>query len=174
MPELERSRDCIILRKGDTISVVLDDALVSSGWVGGQGVSWSPAVADKDTPTVMLTDGNPSGFLLWGSDESSDQFTAMTRNQPYYQFSTMGFGGWFFYTTSFEQFTYASRQSGPLVPLVYEPNDRLRFSLRGLWTKEDEWTASLDPRAPNPWVVGSVAHVPSSLTNNYMGVQTFL
>ena len=169
MTELARTRDCIVLVKGDTQPVVVGSDLATTGWQGGQGVSWSLTV--KDDFLVGPSDGNACGFMLWGSDESSDQYTSMTRNQPYYKFATLCFGGWQIQTRTFEQYTYASRQAGPLVPLTYLPSDRLRFSLRGYWTKEDEWTLSGDLRAPNSYYAGYVSQVPSLLSGYYLGVQ---
>ena len=166
---IPRTRDCYTLVKGETFTVAVDENLVTQGWPGGIGVQWTPA--GSDTLTVKASDGFVAGFLLWGSNESSDQFTAMTRNQPYYKFAVLCYGAWLICTTSFEQYTYASRQSGPLVPIVYNPSDRLVFSLRGLWTNEDEWTLSGDPRAPNVLFAGFVAQVPSATTGGYMTIQ---
>jgi hypothetical protein len=170
MPEQARTRDCVVLVKGDTVPVVVSDSMAIAGWQGGQGVSYVGSV--KDEFIVTLSTGSISGFMLWGSDESSDQFTSMTRNQPYYRFATLCAGGWHILTRSFERYTYASRLAGgPLVPVSYQPSDRLLFSLRGFWTKEDEWSLSGDPRAPNSLVAGYVSQVPSSLTEFYLGVQ---
>lgn len=164
-----RDRDCIILFKGDAYPVTVDSILATQGWIGGQGVQWVASPLDEFV--VTLSDGYYAGFMLWGSNESADQYTAMTQNQPYYRFGTVGAGGWHILTTAFEQYTYASRQVGPLVPLVYHASDRLLFSLRGYWTKEDEWTLSGDPRAPNGYYIGFVTQAPSTLTNLYMGIQ---
>jgi len=169
MTELARTRDCIVLVKGDTQPAVVTSNLAVAGWQGGQGVSWS--ATNKDEFLVGPSDGNACGFMLWGSDESSDQFTSMTRNQPYYKFATLCFGGWQIQTKTYEQHTYASRQAGPLVPIVYQPSDRLLFSLRGYWTKEDEWSLSGDPRAPNSYYAGYVSQSPSLLSGYYLGVQ---
>lgn len=170
MPEQPRTRDCIILTKGDAYPVTVDASLANGGWKGGQAVQW--VASTKDEFLVTNSDGLYAGFLLWGSDESSDQFTAMTRNQPAYRFATVGAGGWDIMTTSFEKYTYASRTGGgPLVPIVYHASDRLVFSLRGYWTKEDEWTLSGDPRAPNTYFIGFVAQAPSALTEGYMTIQ---
>lgn len=170
MPEQPRTRDCIILTKGDAYPVTVDTSLANGGWKGGQAVQWVASV--KDEFLVTNSDGLYAGFLLWGSDESSDQFTAMTRNQPAYRFATVGAGGWIIMTTSFEQYTYASRiGGGPLVPIVYHASDRLVFSLRGYWTKEDEWTLSGDPRAPNTYFIGFVVQAPSAITEGYMTIQ---
>lgn len=170
MPELPRTRDSIILFKGDTYPVAVDAALAVSGWRGGQGCQWSASARDEFL--VTASDGLYAGFFLWGSDESSDQFTAMTRQQPTYRYATIGAGGWLISTISFEKYTWLSRQGGPLVPIVYNESDRLVFSLRGLWTKEDEWTLAGDPRAPNAYFIGFVAQAPSSLTSQYMTIQT--
>jgi hypothetical protein len=175
MPEQPRSRDCIILVKGDAYPVTVDDALVNQGWAGGQGVKWVAPTLDEFL--VTLSDGYYAGFMLWGSNESADEYTAMTRNQPYYKFGTVGAGGWHILTTSFEQYTFLSRQSGgPLVPLVYHASDRLVFSIRGFWTKEiTEWVDSGIPdlvaRGFNTYYIGFVTQAPTSYTNFYMGVQ---
>lgn len=170
MPEQPRTRDCIILVKGDAYPVTVADAMATAGWQGGQGVQWAPS--SKDEFLVTNSDGFYAGFMLWGSDESSDQFTAMTRNQPFYRFATVGAGGWHILTRSYEKYTYASRiGGGPLVPITYNASDKLVFSLRGFWTKEDEWTLSGDPRAPNSYYIGFVSQAPSALTEFYMGIQ---
>jgi hypothetical protein len=164
-----RSRDLIIFKKGDTLPVSVDPELLESGWSGGQGVRYVTGFFDR--PTVSISRGRYGGFLLWGSDESADQFTSLTRNQLVYQTAVMGFGGWVISTSSYERYTYASRQVGPLVPLVYNPNDILYFSLRGYWTKEDELTLSGSPEGPciN---CGYVACVPKESTSWFLGVQT--
>lgn len=167
--ELPRSRDCIILVKGDAYPVTVDAAMASGGWQGGQGVQW--VASPKDEFLVTYSDGFYAGFMLWGSDEAADQFTAMTRNQPFYRFATVGAGGWHISTRSYEKYTYASRQAGPLVPIVYTASDRLVFSLRGYWTTEDEWTLSGDPRAPNTYFIGFVSQPPSAVTADYMSIQ---
>jgi hypothetical protein len=172
VPEQFRTRNCVILHKGDTFTVSVNAALATLGWSGGQGVKWAPAT--KDEFLVGPTEGDPGGFLLWGSDEPSDQYTAMTQNQPSYRFAVMGVGGWVFMTSTYERYTYASRQAGPLVPISYTANDRLMFSLRGYWTNEDEWTLSSDPRAPNENFVGFVVQTPTAATEHYLTVQTIL
>lgn len=122
---------------------------------------------------VSASDGLYAGFFLWGSDESSDQFTSMTRQQPTYRYAVIGYGGWMICTGSYERYTYLSRTGGgPLVPLVYNESDRLLFSLRGYWTKEDEWTLSGDPRMPNSYYIGFVSQAPTPARNNFMTIQT--
>lgn len=170
MPEIIRARNCIVFHKGDTLTVAIDDAMAAGGWPGGQGVMWKDSSQDEFLTTY--SDGRGVGFLIWGSDEDADQFTALTRNQPTYRFAVMIFGNSLISTSSFEQYTYASRIAGPpFVPLVYGPNDPLYFSLRGLWTKEDEATLSGKPYAPlDP--VGIVAQLPKPSNNNFLGIQT--
>jgi hypothetical protein len=171
MPEQPRTRDCVILAKGDTYPVTVDAAMALGGWRGGQAVQWVAPI--KDEFLVTYSDGYYAGFLLWGSDESSDQFTAMTRNQPYYRFATVGAGGWQILTTSYEVYTWRSRNG--LEPsgtkIVYSASDRLVFSLRGFFTKEDEWWLSGDPRGHNTYFIAFVSQAPSALNSFYMGVQ---
>lgn len=165
-----RERDVIVLAKSKGIPVEVDPTLAASGWAGGQGVSWVDSTSD--TLIVSFSTGLPAGFLLWGSNESSDQFISYIQNQPLYRFATLCFGGWMICTKTFEQFTYQSRQSGPLVPITYAEGEPLFFSLRGLFTNQDEWALSGDPRAPNIFGVGVVAQAPSSLTNGYITIET--
>ena len=171
MPELLRTRDVVILFKGDTYTVAVDAALCESGWRGGQACQWAPSARDEFL--VTASDGLYAGFFLWGSDESSDQFTSMTRQQPTYKYAVVGGGGWLMATPTYERYTYLSRQGGgPLVPLVYKESDRLLFSLRGYWTTEDEWALSGDPRAPNTYYIGFVAQAPTVESRGYMTIQT--
>ena len=168
--ELLRTRDVIVQYKGGVYPVAVSEAMATGGWRGGQAVMWAPS--SQDDFLVTYSNGYYAGFLLWGSDESSDQYTSITGNQPFYRFAIVCAGGWQMQTATYEQFTYASRiGGGPLVPLVYHASDRLVFSNRGLFTKEDEWTLSGDARAPNNYYVAFVSQAPSALTNNYMGIQ---
>lgn len=174
---LSSPRDLIIHTKGDTLPVSVHPDMIRNGWKGGQGVVWAPSV--KDEFLVTYSDGVCAGFLLWGSNESSDQYTAMTNQQPHYGFAVLGFGGWIIQTTTLERFTLSSRisnasnPSNPLIPIVYSPNDPLSFSLRGSFTNEDEWTIVGDPRAPNGNYIGVVSVPPETLTS-YITIQTFM
>jgi hypothetical protein len=171
--DIFRDRDVIIFDKGKTFTVNLSQTMVAAGWKGGQGVQYT--IPQYDEPYMTFSNGVACGFLLWGSNEAADQYTAMTENQPTYAFATMGAGSWLISTATYEMYTYESRTGpGPLVPLVYNASDRLLFSLRGLWTNEDEWTLSGDPRAPNTFYVGSVAQIALPAWNNYLTIQTSL
>jgi len=171
MPEIVRSRDCVVFYKDDTITVAVDDALVQGGWAGGQGVQWVGSTSDEFI--VTYAEGPFAGFLVWGSDEDGDDYTAQTRNQPHYRFATMFGGAALLSTTTYERFTLASRLAGPLVPLTYAVNQPLFLSLRGLWTNEDELTISGDPRAPSP-LAGIVAQRPKATNDNFLGIQTVM
>jgi len=172
MSEIFRGRDCVVLFAGDRQTVAVDPAMVAGGWTGGQGVMWADSISDKRT--VTYSNGLYGGFLVWGSDEEGDRFTSMTLNQVVYREATMFSGGCLMMTTSYERYTYASRVGGgPLVPLVYEANDTLYFSLRGLWTKEDEMTLSGHADAPC-FFTGFVAQLPKSSNRHFLGVQTSL
>lgn len=171
MTELLRTRDTVIMTKGAAYAVKAAPALIQAGWPGGQGLAW----VDGNEFTVSFADGGRSaGFALWGSNEDSDQCISMVGVQPAYGYIVMGSGSWIISTRSYEVYTYASRMAPPLVPINYLPGQKLFWSLRGLWTIEDEWTLSGDPRAPNEDPVGFVAQVPSFLTKNYITVQTTL
>jgi hypothetical protein len=170
MTEIAHTRDVIILYKGATITVDVTEQDAVRGWKGGQGFQWYPS--GNDNLLATRSDGLYGGFALWGSDESSDDFVASTRNQPTYRYVVLGAGGWLIATSSYERYTYASRVGGgSLVPIVYEPSDRLVFSLNGLLTKEDEWSLSGDHRAPNNYYIAFVAKLPTPERNNFMTVQ---
>jgi len=162
----------VLFSKGDTHVVTVDAAMVQGGWPGGQGVQWvDSTLAD---PVVSYSQGLYGGFLLWGSDESADQFVSSTRSQLVYpQSVVMMAGNAVISTSSYERYTYASRLGGPLVPLVYAPKDPLFFSLRGLWTKEDELTLSGNPNAP-AFFTGFTIQVPSPVNQFYLGIQASL
>ncbi len=169
MSEIFRSRDCIVFVKGDTTTVTVSSAMVSGGWAGGQGVQWSGIVGDDRV--VTYSQGLFGGFLVWGSDEAGDGHTAITKQQVVYRYATLFFGNALMSTSSYERYTYASRiGGGALVPIVYQANDVLRLSLRGLWTKEDELTLSGNPLGPSP-LVGYVAQIPKALNKEYLGIQ---
>ena len=171
--EVFHTRDVIVFFKGATITVDVTELDARRGWLGGQGFQWVNAGEDRLLAT--RSDGLYGGFALWGSDEASDEFTAMTRNQPSYKFVVLGAGGWLISTANYEKYTYASRVGGgPLVPIVYRASDRLVFSLRGLWTIEDEWTLSGDPRGANDYYIGFVTQRPAAERNWYLGVQVSL
>ena len=173
MPEIPRTRDVHVLLMGPSFTIRTSPGMDLAGWPGGQGVAWVD-VPDEDDFNVDFSDGERAGFLLWGSNEDSDVLTGMTENQPTYSFGVLGTGTWIIMTRTFETFTLASRNMGPLVPITYSVNDKLVFSLRGFFTNEDEWTINADPRAPNEFVVGVVMQAPSALTENYMTIQTTL
>lgn len=145
--------------------------MVSLGWQGGIGVQWTTPI--RGEPYVTITDGYACGFILFGSDEVPDKFTALTRQSLTYRYAEVCSGGWLVSTTAYEQYTYASRLTPFPLPLVYTASDRLTFSLRGLWTKEDEWTLSGDPRAPNQNYAGTLVQVPTTDTRNFMTIQTY-
>lgn len=169
--EFPRTRDCYVLFKGDSYTVSVSQNMATQGWVGGQGVKWVDS--DQDEFIVTFSDGIYGGFMLWGSNESSDQFTSMTGAQPLYGYGTFCAGGWVIATIAFEQYTYASRQSGPLVPIIYTVGQRVLFSRRGYWTNEDEWSqAPLDPRRPNTYFIGNVVQAPAPENSNYIVIQT--
>jgi hypothetical protein len=126
----------------------------------------------EDEFMVSFSDGLYGGFLLWGSDEDADRYLGMTRNQVAEGYGIFCAGGWVLSTSTYERYTWASRQMGPLVPISYQTGERLRWSNRGWWTNEDEWTLSGDPRAPNDFFTAYVVQVPRVANNFFLVVQT--
>ncbi len=169
MPEIFRSRECLVYFKGDSQTVTVSQTMVDLGWAGGQGVQW--ADTSSDDRVVSYSEGLYGGFLVWGSDETGDLFTSMTRSQPTYRYATMFSGGCLIATSTYERYTYASRIAGPLVPLTYQEQDILYLSRRGLWTIEDELTLSGDLRSP-AFFAGFVSQAPKSTNNFFLGIQT--
>jgi hypothetical protein len=154
------TRDLQVLYAGDKYTVAVSANMARLGWGGGQGVMW--ADSDRDEFLVDLSTGLYGGFMLWGSFESSDQLTALTGNQPLYGFGVLCAGGWIATTTTYERYTWVSRQSGgPLVPINYQVGKRLVFSSRGYWTPETN-----DGGGLNEYYVGSIVQAPSA-TNNW-------
>ena len=172
--DIVRGRDCILFGKGDSHVVIVDEAMLKGGWPGGQGVTWVDSSLPE--PVVSYSTGLYGGFMLWGSDESADQYTSSTRAQLVHPDSAvMMAGNAVLSTSSYEKYTYASRVSGgPLVPLVYRPKDPLYFSRRGLWTNENE--ASMAPALPfaPAFFTGFVISTPSPVNQYYLGIQTSL
>lgn len=170
MSEVFRTRDCVVFFKGDSYAVTISNAM-QKGWLGGQAAMWTDSPIDEFM--VTYSDGMYGGFMLWGSNEPSDQYVSFVQNQTAYNYTVLCTGGWLISTSTYERYTYASRiGGGPLVPITYSTGQRLLFSLRGYWTNEDEWDLSGDPRGPNGYFVGSVVQTPSSLNENYLGIQT--
>lgn len=166
---MDRERSLVITLKGDSQPVVVSAAMVSGGWLAGQGVQW--VESGSSVRLVTYSSGFYGGYLWMGSEE--DEFASTARSQSTYKWATMFSGGSLISTSVYEKYTYASRLAGPLVPLVYTPNDPLYFSLRGRWTRENELTLTGDSRGPAPFC-GVVAQVPKDVNNFYLGVQTFL
>jgi len=172
MTEIVRERDVIIFVKDLAVPVNLSAAMSQAGWPGGQGVKWFDSGSDNFT--VTFSDGEAAGFLLWGSNEDSDQFISYTGNQTKYNFGVIGAGTWIISTLTYERYTLQSRLVPPLVENAYVPGTRLHFSLRGYFTPQDEWTISGDPRAPNTIFVGTVIHAPSADNKQYLMVQPLI
>jgi hypothetical protein len=164
MNEIFRTRDCTVHFKGDAYPVAVDPALIAAGWPGGQGVMWDDSPLDEFR--VKQSDGIYGGFLLWGSEETSDQLTASSGNQLAYGYAILCSGGWIASFNTYERYTWDSRHGigPPNVPLVYNVGERLVFSNRGWFTNEtgpnSEWTKTLDPRGDNVFYVAYVIQEP--------------
>lgn len=131
------NRDCALFHKGDTMPMRITDAMAASGWEGGTFVKWIDDGSGE--PVVGIADGRYCGFAPFGSNESGDRYTAMTGQNPLYKYIAMFFGGNYMATTTYERYTYASRNgAGPLVPLVYRSQQFLYVSENGKITNEDE------------------------------------
>lgn len=138
------ARDLAVFHKGDSMPMQIDAAMAAKGWPGGTFVRWVDSGTGE--PCVTIADGRYCAFTPWGSNESADQYTSMTRTFPTNKFITMFFGGNYMATITYERYTYASRHSGgPLVPLVYAPQQFLYVSENGFLTNEDESNPAINP-----------------------------
>lgn len=165
--------DVEVLIKDATIPVKLSADMQNGGWVGGQGVRWDHS-PNTDDLLVTYSDGTYGGFLLQGSKEVADNFTAYEGSQVKYGYAVLCVGTWVIATVGYEKYTLQSRMAGPLVENVFTPGERVRFSNRGLLTPEDEWTISGDPRAPNEFLIGSIIKEPKDINNHHLQVQIII
>lgn len=174
------NRDLAFLHKGDTITAKITPALAAIGWSGGQFARWVDDGSGEFT--LDIADGRYCGFFGFGSDESADQFTAMTNQNTTYDYVVLFFGGNVCYTRTYEVYGYMARHSlGPVVPLVYEANQALYISENGKITNEDESDTALFPIHTFPdgspivarFVFFGICGVPPSTASlNYIGIQT--
>lgn len=171
MTEIVRSRDLILFFRGDNYTVTPGPNMIASGWLGGQGIRWVPGVNDERT--CEISDGRYGAVALYGSDEVADMHTGLSGTQRTARWITVLTGGNLLSTLTYERYTWASRQAGPLVPIIYTINQVLYFSLRGYWTNENEASLSGQAWAPN-FFTGFVAQVPKVSNNYFLGIQTGL
>lgn len=159
-----QDRDVAILIKAESFTPKVHPDLIESGWDGGTVVKW---VHDPHGDFMVGRCGptdNPSGFLLWGSNEDADQFISMTEQQPKIGYAVMFFGDVVFRTRTYERYTQASRNGpGPLVELPYIVGEELYISENGKLTSEKEH--------PDAEAYGLLATAPTEKTKFYIGVQ---
>ncbi len=177
----EMTRDLVILAKGDSITVQLEESLADDGWLGGSFAKW---VQDpRGFPTVQKADGRYCGFFLFGSNEGGDQYTAITGQNPHYSYATLQFGGNVGYTNTYERYGYKARHGlGPVVPLTYTANQLLYVSENGILTNENESDLTTyeahdfpdgDPVPDMSFIAfGLCMTPPADVTNQYIGIQT--
>jgi hypothetical protein len=171
MPDIINGRDCTIYFRGDSQTVAVHPDLVTSGWPGGVGVQWCDA--QEDVRMVQASHGLYGGFLVWGSNEDADRYLSSSGQMPHLRYATLFVGGSLMHTSTYERFTWASRQVGLSAPLEYKINDPLYFSLRGYWTNEDEMTLSGHSEAPC-FFTGFVSQLPKESNQWRLGIQTSL
>lgn len=175
------NRDLVLFHKGDTLPMRITDTFARAGWAGGTFVRW----VDDGTgqPALDKADGRYCGFFAFGSNETGDQYTAMTGQNPKYKYGILFFGGNFLATITYERYGYLARHSlGPMTPLVYSSQQVLYISENGLITTENESDTTLypahsfpngDPMVPNSFVFFGVCSLPpSAASDNYLFAQT--
>ncbi len=176
------NRDYCALHKGDSIPIKISAELAASGWAGGQFVRWIDDGSGE--MCCSLADGRYCGFIPFGSDESGDQFTAITTSNTTYRWATLFFGGNVGYTQSYERYTYESRNgAGPLVALTYNVQQVLYVSENGKVTTENESDPGVNPGllfpdgqpiTPFSFFFFGICMVPPHAvkTKGYLGIQT--
>mgnify|MGYP000908261228 CR=1 FL=1 len=173
------NRDVALFHRGDSATFKVSAAAAAAGWSGGTFMKWVDDGSGE--PTLGIADGRYCGFAAFGSDEPGDRFTAMTGQNPHYRYAALYFGGNFLATRTYEKYTYASRHSGPLVPLSYHAQQFLYVSENGKLTPEDESDVAVNASGEFPdgspiterfLFFGLCAVPPSSKTNGYVYVQT--
>jgi hypothetical protein len=174
-------RDYVVLKKGDTVTCVADENLISSGWRGGVFLSFADAaiVDGKAVPVVTLSDGINAGPLaMWGSDEPEDTQISYTGQYKRYRYVQCSYGNQIFMTRNFETVSYFDRTGlstitdkyGNDFPVIdatsfsleYKAGQTLYVSERGFLTPEKICESSLQ------W--GIVFAVPGLNNSNFLGV----
>lgn len=131
------NRDCVLIKKGDSVTVKVEASLAALGWVGGTFFRWVDDGSGE--PCLGLSYGVAAGYAVFGSGEEGDQYTSLTGQNTRYSYVNLFYGNAIFATRNFERHTYASRNGvGPLVPLTYKFNGLVYVSENGLLTTEDE------------------------------------
>ena len=174
-------RDFIVMKKGDTVTCVADEALLSAGWKGGVALSFADAVIvdGKAVPVVTLSDGIHFGpIAMWGSDEPEDTQISYTGQYKRYRYVQCAYGNEIFMTRNFETESFFERTGlanltdkyGGTHPVLdassftleYKAGQKLYLSERGYFTTEQICSDSLQ--------IGTVFAVPSAGNSFFLGV----
>jgi hypothetical protein len=174
-------RDCVVMKKGDTITCVADETLLTQGWKGGTFLCFSDAliIDGKAVPRVTVSDGVHVGpMALYGSDEAEDTRTSYSGQYKTYKYVQCTYGNQFFLARNFEVESYFARTSlnsltdkygnshavlnQTAFSLEYKAGQVLYISERGYFTNEKICSESIQ------W--GIVFSVPSEENSNFLGV----
>lgn len=177
-------RDLIVMKKGDTLTCIADNALLSAGWKGGTALTFADAVVvdGKAVPVVTIADGIHTGpFAMWGSDEPEDTQISYTGQYKRYRYVQCCYGNQIFLTRNFETVSFFQRTGltdltdkyGATHPVLnasnfaiqYQAGQKLYLSDRGYFTTEQICAESLqicsvfaEPSIDNSFFLG-VANV---------------
>jgi hypothetical protein len=174
-------RDYVMMKKGDTITCVADENLLTQGWKGGVFLCFADAliIDGKAVPRVTTSDGvNAGPIALYGSEEAEDTRTSYTGQYKTYKYVQCTYGNQFFLTRNFETDSYFSRTgltdltdkygnshsviNQTAFTLEYKAGQPLYISERGYFTNERICEESLQ------W--GVVFCVPSVENSNFLGI----
>lgn len=174
-------RDCVIMKKGDTVTCIADEALLSAGWKGGVSLSFADALSvdGKMVPVVTVADGIHAGpIAMWGSDEPEDTQISYTGQYKRYRYVQCSYGNQIFLTRNFETVSYFQRTgfsalvdkhggSHPVLnasnfTLDYKAGQRLYISERGYFTNERICEDSIQ--------ICAVFSPPSAENSNFLGI----
>lgn len=173
-------RDCVIMKKGDTVTCIADESLLGAGWKDGVALTFAEAIAvdGKMIPVVTLPDGIHQGpIAMWGSDEPEDTQISYTGQYKRYRYVQCTYGNQIFLTRNFETVSFFQRTglsnltdkygnshaviNASNFTLEYKAGLPLYISERGYFTTEKICNESIQ------WF--TVFSSPSSVNSNFLG-----
>jgi hypothetical protein len=105
-------RDVYFLKKGDTITVLVNEELAENGWAGGHYFAYTDSIVVDGhvVPVVRRGNGIQRGpFAMYGSDEPEDVSMSYTGQHLKYKYAQTVYGNTHFLTRIFETNSYFDR-----------------------------------------------------------------
>jgi hypothetical protein len=174
-------RDYVLMKKGDTVTVRIDDYLFANGWFGGQFLAWKDPYYVDGKPELVV--GRCNGIqmgpmAMWGSNELEDSHTGFTDQFRTHKYVQCTYGNQIFMTRHFETQSYFARTGlatltdfyGSVEPVLnasafamdYKVGNPLYVSDRGFLTTEQVTSKSV--------FIGFIWQKPTPETALFLGV----